>query len=286
MKATGYLFQAALISFWWIGLVCSATFFQAFQFDGISETAFWAFFAPDVLLIAVLSLVRAYKRFDFLNYIILGAFSYATIYCCNASLLTQSGLLPTGMMLLGLAYNLFLCTNSFLFRASTSSHWQTNACKTLLQIFCVWSLALVVIPFVLMESFQLPLEPLSPFTQWTGIFAFGIFGLLGLISSYWIVYFGEGTPLPLDQTNKLVIAGPYRYVRNPMALAGIGQGVAVGIYFGALPILIYSLTGAIIWHFVVRPIEEQDLADRFGEPYLQYQKNVRCWLPSLRHQQG
>ena len=110
------------------------------------------------------------------------------------------------------------------------------------------------------------------------------FRLLGLIISYSIVYFGEGTPLPLDQTNKLVIAGPYCYVRNPMALAGIGQGVAGGIYCGALPILIYSLMGAIIWNFMFRPIEEKDLADRFGELCLQYQQNVRCWFPSLRHQ--
>jgi protein-S-isoprenylcysteine O-methyltransferase Ste14 len=36
----------------------------------------------------------------------------------------------------------------------------------------------------------------------------------------------------------LVIAGPYRYVRNPMAVAGILQGIAVGWYLGSVSVII------------------------------------------------
>ena len=54
---------------------------------------------------------------------------------------------------------------------------------------------------------------------------------------------GEGTPLPLDQTNRLVVSGPYYYVRNPMAIAGIGQGLSVALIFQSLPVGIYSLLG-------------------------------------------
>ena len=77
MKETAYLLQAALISVWWVGLASSQTFFDAFQFSEISPTAFWAFFAPDVILIATLSTVRAYRHIVSIEYIILGAFSYA-----------------------------------------------------------------------------------------------------------------------------------------------------------------------------------------------------------------
>ena len=93
---------------------------------------------------------------------------------------------------------------------------------------------------------------------------------------------GEGTPLPLDQTNKLVISGPYQYVRNPMAIAGIGQGVAVSIIFQSLPILVYSLLGALVWHLAVRPFEERDMVKRFGESYVQYRERVSCWIPTFR----
>ena len=93
---------------------------------------------------------------------------------------------------------------------------------------------------------------------------------------------GAGTPLPLDQTNNLVVTGPYQYVRNPMAIAGVGQGLAIAIVFQSVPILIYSLLGALVWHLVVRPIEERDMAQRFGESYLRYRQRVSCWIPSLR----
>ena len=109
MKETAYLLQAALVAAWWLGLVASRSFFHAFQFEGISEPAFWAFFLPDAVGIAGLSLFRVYRRSAAVEYIILGAFTYASLYCCNATLLTRSGYLPTGVMVLGLIYNLFLC---------------------------------------------------------------------------------------------------------------------------------------------------------------------------------
>ncbi len=46
------------------------------------------------------------------------------------------GMLPTGLMLMGLAYNIFLCFNQSLFRASNSKGVAINAIKTLIQIVC------------------------------------------------------------------------------------------------------------------------------------------------------
>jgi protein-S-isoprenylcysteine O-methyltransferase Ste14 len=88
--------------------------------------------------------------------------------------------------------------------------------------------------------------------------------------------------LPLDQTNKLVDSGPYRIVRNPMAIAGIGQGLAIATIFHSVSILVYSLLGGLVWHLVVRPIEERDMVERFGDAYSDYRKRVMCWIPNLR----
>jgi len=68
-------------------------------------------------------------------------------------------------------------------------------------------------------------------------------------------------------------------VRNPMAVAGIGQGVAVGFVLGSYLVIIYAITGAFIWHFGVRPSEERNLAKRFGTTYQNYKQRVYCWWP-------
>jgi protein-S-isoprenylcysteine O-methyltransferase Ste14 len=281
MKETAYLLQAALISVWWVGLASNRSFFAAFQFDEIPPIAFWAFFAPDVIFIAVLSTVRTYKKNAAIEHVILGAFGYASLYCANATVLTGSGYLPTGLMLVGLTYNGFLCFNESLFRASSSSMaW--NVIKTLIQVVCIWILALVIIPYVILDAFDALILPGPGIWLVIGGLLFGCFSLLGLISACFMVRDGAGTPLPLDQTNHLVVSGPYRYVRNPMAIAGIGQGLAISLVFQSVPIFIYSALGAVIWQLVVRPLEERDMAERFGEPYEVYRQQVSCWMPTFR----
>lgn len=73
--------------------------------------------------------------------------------------------------------------------------------------------------------------------------------------------------------------GPYRYVRNPMAMAGIGQGIAVAIAFDSWPVFIYVILGGLAWQVVVRPHEEADMLERFGQEYESYRGRVRCWWP-------
>ena len=281
MKETAYLIQAALISAWWVGLATSQTFFAAFQFNGIPPVAFWAFFAPDILCIAALSTVRAYKNIARLEYIVLGAFAYASLYCANATCLTRSGYLPTGVMLCGLCYNLFLCFNESLFRNASSS-FALNVAKTAIQTVCIWTMALAVVPYIILDAFDALAMPNSGPSLILGLTAFACCSVLGLTSAFFMVRDGGGTPLPLDQTNHLVVTGPYRYVRNPMAMAGIGQGVAIAWIFQSIPVLIYALLGAFVWHLVVRPIEERDMIRRFGDAYLQYRQRVSCWIPTFR----
>lgn len=281
MKETGYLIQAALVSAWWVGLATSQTFFEAFQYEGMTATSFWSFFAPDIVLIAILSVVRAYRNLPAIELIVLGAFAYASLYCCNGTVLTASGYLPTGLMVLGLFYNIFLCFNGSLFRtASSSLAW--NTAKTLVQIVCIWVLALVVVPYVILDAFESPVVPSFGVQTWLGGTLFALCSSLGLASSYTMVRYGDGTPLPLDQTNRLVVSGPYQFVRNPMAIAGIGQGVAIAIIYLSVPILVYSLLGSVVWHIVVRPIEELDMEKRFGDDYIKYRQRVPVWWPTLR----
>ena len=75
----------------------------------------------------------------------------------------------------------------------------------------------------------------------------------------------------------LVRAGAYGYVRNPMAVAGIGQGVAVALGLVSWLVLANAVSGALLWHFGIRQVEERDLAARFGRAYADYRAAAPLW---------
>jgi protein-S-isoprenylcysteine O-methyltransferase Ste14 len=280
LKGTAYLIQATLILLWWIGLSMSQSFFSAFQFPKISSLAFNSFFAPDIIIITLFSLIRAYKPIRDLELIILGGFAYGSFYCMNASILTNGGYLATTLMALGLFYNIFLVYQSHVFKESRSSNKLINALKTLIQIICVWIITLILFPWLIIQAFEIDGTSNSVILI-VCITLFILFSILGLSSAFMIVQKGEGTPLPADQTRKLVVSGPYRYVRNPMAIAGLGQGLAICLFFNSIHLLTYTIVGGLIWQLVVRPIEEKNMALRFGEEYEEYRRKIRCWIPRI-----
>ncbi len=86
------------------------------------------------------------------------------------------------------------------------------------------------------------------------------------------------TTIPFETPSALVTAGPYTFTRNPMylGLTLIYIGVA-GTRLELWPLIVLPFLLAYI-HFVVIPVEEQRLADTFGDAYRQYRTDVRRWL--------
>ncbi len=167
------------------------------------------------------------------------------------------------------------------FRAAKQASDAKNLAKTLAQVILIWGLSLWVVPSLIVNleaQFGIPRFSWS-WQSPLGVLLFVAASSLGLWTGWTMAVRGKGTPLPMDTARELVISGPYSRVRNPMAIAGLTQGFAVSIYLGSMSVAAYSLSGGFVWHFLVRPAEEQDLRNRFGDSYVQYKRGVACWIP-------
>lgn len=161
-----------------------------------------------------------------------------------------------------------------------------NLAATLVQIVGFWGLFLVVLPRALarVEFEELgwpPFDPGTPLRVGTW-FALGVASATGLHSAWLFATRGEGTPLPVDTTRRLVVAGVYAHLRNPMAVAGLTQGLAVSCLLGTRLGIAYVLLGAVAWNVLARPLEERALRERFGPAFDAYRDAVPCWWPRLR----
>jgi protein-S-isoprenylcysteine O-methyltransferase Ste14 len=93
---------------------------------------------------------------------------------------------------------------------------------------------------------------------------------------------GAGTPAPIAPTQKLVVGGLYRYVRNPMYLAVLAVIVGQAPVLGRPVLLAYAaVVGAAMAAFA-HGYEEPALADRFGAEYEAYRREVPAWWPRRR----
>jgi protein-S-isoprenylcysteine O-methyltransferase Ste14 len=93
---------------------------------------------------------------------------------------------------------------------------------------------------------------------------------------------GRGTPAPIAPTERLVVGGLYRHVRNPMYVAVGATILGQALYLARPVLLVYA---AVFWLVVatfVRRYEEPTLSARYGEEYAAYRRAVRAWWPRLR----
>ncbi|MFA5079435.1 MAG: isoprenylcysteine carboxylmethyltransferase family protein [Dehalococcoidia bacterium] len=108
-------------------------------------------------------------------------------------------------------------------------------------------------------------------------------GLYCLSVTIWLFdNIGRGTLAPWSPTSKLVVIGPYRYVRNPMISGVLMTLLGESVVFGSIGIFIWFVLFFIINHMYFMYSEEPGLEKRFGQEYLVYKKNVPRWIPRLR----
>ena len=109
---------------------------------------------------------------------------------------------------------------------------------------------------------------------------------LALLSAGHLVLHGHGTPFPLDPTRVLVRCGPYRYIRNPQAIAA--TVIVIGECLLVQSQLIWLLLPATVLYLelLAAPVEDWLLRRQFGGEYLAYRQQVPRWFPRRRANPG
>jgi protein-S-isoprenylcysteine O-methyltransferase Ste14 len=104
---------------------------------------------------------------------------------------------------------------------------------------------------------------------------------VGVAAGVWTVVWMRRTrqdPDPRKPTPELILAGPFRFSRNPiyvgMALLQTGLALALGNLW--LLLLLAPLLWVLTRYVIER--EEAYLARKFGEAYEGYRRSVRRWL--------
>ncbi len=90
---------------------------------------------------------------------------------------------------------------------------------------------------------------------------------------------GRGTPGPWDAPARVVVTGPYAWVRNPIYIAALVIVAGEAWLFRSWALLCYAGVMAVFFHVFVIGYEERTLSRSFGRSYLDYQHRVRRWLP-------
>ena len=97
---------------------------------------------------------------------------------------------------------------------------------------------------------------------------------------------GRGTPAPIAPPERVVVGGPYRFVRNPMYVAVLAMVLGQGLLLGSVTLLGYATILWLVLHVFVVLHEEPGLRRSFGRSYEEYCRTTGRWLPRLRRSQG
>jgi protein-S-isoprenylcysteine O-methyltransferase Ste14 len=112
-----------------------------------------------------------------------------------------------------------------------------------------------------------------------------IIGTAGAAVALWCVVtfarIGKGTPAPFDPPRRLVIRGPYRFVRNPMYIGATLALAGAALFYESVPLLAYAGLFLLASHIFVVWYEEPTLRRTFGQEYEEYCSQVRRWWPGM-----
>jgi protein-S-isoprenylcysteine O-methyltransferase Ste14 len=106
-------------------------------------------------------------------------------------------------------------------------------------------------------------------------------GLVNLATFIRFPVEGIGTPFPTNppSSRKVMVGGPYRYVRNPMYVSYFKVIIGEALLLSRPVLFIYLVVFAAFVAGFVHWWEEPTMIKRYGAEYEAYRKQVPGWWP-------
>ncbi len=165
---------------------------------------------------------------------------------------------------------------------SDQSHLPARAT---LQVIAFSGLTLGVLPTIILQLTGGAWQALTQRSLWLNGIALQILAvpaILGLSAVQEFVQRGTGTPVPYDPPRKLVTSGVYAYLSNPMQTSLLLIFVGWGFLLESWWVSAAGLVGALYSAGFAAWSERGDMAQRFGEDWMDYARGVRPWIPRWR----
>jgi len=158
------------------------------------------------------------------------------------------------------------------------------AARHLLAILLLPFMVVVVIPRWVIRAWAMSDTRWQPgLVATTGYVAGAVIFLTGFAFFAWCIGLfarvGKGTLAPWDPTRRLVVTGPYRYVRNPMITGVLTMLVGESVTLGSRALAFWAATFFVINTIYFAILEEPGLELRFGDEYRRYKSSVPRWIP-------
>jgi protein-S-isoprenylcysteine O-methyltransferase Ste14 len=144
------------------------------------------------------------------------------------------------------------------------------------------SVVLVFIPEQILIATGITRPEVMGPVQTSGLVLVVLGGVLALWCILTLALVGKGTPAPFDPPRKLVAAGPYRWIRNPMY---VGAGIALcgaALFYQSAALVAFAAGFLVAAHVFVVFYEEPTLERTFGARYADYRNAVPRWVPTWR----
>ncbi|MBI2843372.1 MAG: hypothetical protein HYX78_08225 [Armatimonadetes bacterium] len=151
-----------------------------------------------------------------------------------------------------------------------------------------FAVALWFVSNALDRAFRLPdeimLEPVA-------LILTGMTWSLGLFWVFWaysyLIFVGGGSPVEafgvaLEPTSRLVTAGPYAYVRNPLVFGLLFLLLGVAFLANSISGIVLVPIVGVLAAVYLRVFEEKGLVRRFGIAYEHYREHVPLLIPRIR----
>lgn len=112
--------------------------------------------------------------------------------------------------------------------------------------------------------------------------------VIGVIYGFWSIISqftqARGTPLPMMATQTLLVSGPFKHCRNPMAFGTIVLYLGISILTGSVSSIVMVIIFTALLLTYIKKVEERELEVRFGQEYLAYKATTSFIIPRINFQ--